>query len=247
MNREELKRRLQADEDRYEAEYRGRELPITLGGATRSPTLAMAAAAVAGTLTTLALLAVTGAAVSGLFSSSNTDQSPEGADRPCRSADFTVRSEPWPDAPMAGGVVVVLQANDGAWCHIEHGIYAAVSDANGDSAVEVAVGFREPIAVAPGQAWQSGVYWSTYCGSAGGTVAAPEHPVRPLQLSVGIAIDGEPIGGEATITGDTPLPVATDAEIAPEPCENEQLGGPFWLGLTGLAPYPGPAPSVSES
>lgn len=249
MNHDQLKRRLHAETDHYEAEYRRRELPFALDARARgSRALPMAAAALAGAATALALVAVSEASVFGLFSNGNTGLGPEAAERPCRSADFSVRSEPWPSAPMAGGMLVIFQANETAWCTLRHGIYAMVSDANGDnSLVEVAMGLREPIAVAPGQAWQSGVYWSTYCGNASGTVTAPEHPARPLQLSMAMAIDGEPMDGEPTITGDTPLPVATEAEIAPEPCEDEQLGTPFWLGFTGLDPYPGPAPSVSGS
>jgi len=249
MNHDQLKRRLHADADPYEAAYRGRPLPLSLDApAPRSSVLPMATAALAGAVTALALMAVTGTSVVGPFSNANTGLGPEAAERPCRSADFSVRSEPWADAPMAGGVLVIFQATETAWCHLQHGTYTIVSDANGaNSIAEIAAVFPEPIAVAPGQAWQSGVYWSTYCGNAGGTVAAPEHAARPLRLSMAIAIQGEPMDGEQIITADTLLPVATDAEIAPEPCEDDQPGTPFWLGSTGLDPYPGPAPSVSGS
>jgi hypothetical protein len=249
MNRDQLKRLLHTQADRYEAEYRGRPLPLTFdrphGG--RPNVLPMIVSAAGGAVVALALVAVTGSAVFGLFREANAGLSPEASERQCRSADFTIRAEPWPNAPMAGGVLVIFQANEGAWCHINHGIYTIVRDANGANGVEVAQVLREAIPVAPGMTWQSGVYWSTYCGTAGGTVAAPEHPARPLQLSMAIAVPGEPLDGEPTITGDTLLPVATEAEIAPEPCADEQPGTPFWLGSTGLEPYPGPAPTVSGS
>lgn len=147
---------------------------------------------------------------------------------------------------MAGGVLVIFQATEGAWCHISHGMYTAVDGADGTGLVAVATTVREPIVVAPGMTWQSGVYWSTYCGSAGGTVAAPEQPARPLRLSVAPAIPGEPDDGVPVINADTLISVATAAEIAPEPCTDEQPGTPFWLGSTGLDPYPGPAPIVES-
>lgn len=246
MNRDQLKRRLQAEADPYEAEYHGRALPLTLEpGRHRSGVFALTVSSLAGAVVAVAIMSATG--LFGAFDSRDSGLGPEAGDRPCRSADFSVRSEPWADAPMAGGVLVIFQANEAAWCQIQHGIHASVLDATAASGVEVAVALREPIAVAPGQAWQAGVYWSTYCGTAGGTVAAPEHAARPLQLSVAIAIEGEPMDGEPTITGDTLLPVATDAEIAPEPCDDDLPGTPFWLGATGLDAYPGPAPIVGGS
>lgn len=249
MNRDELTQRLHTQRDRYEAEYRGRPLPLALdrprGG--RANFVPMLASAAAGAAAALALVAITGSAVFGLFRETSAGFGPEAAERPCGSADFTVRAEPWPDAPMAGGVLVLFEAGEGAWCHINYGIYAGVRDANEANGVEVAQVQREPIAVAPGQTWQSGVYWSTYCGSAGGTVAAPEHPARPLQLSVAIAVAGQSVDNEPTITADRLLPVTTDTEIAPEPCTDDQPGSPFWLGSTGLEPYPGPAPTLDGS
>jgi hypothetical protein len=245
VNNDQLKRRLHTDPDPYEAAYRGRPLPVSLNAPTpRSSLLSVAVTALAGAAAAVALMAVIGTSGFGLFAKSDAGLGPEAGERPCRSSDFAVRSEPWAGAPMAGGVLVIFQANETAWCHIQHGIHASVLDATAASNAEAAVGLREPIVVAPGQAWQSGVYWSTYCGTAGGTVAAPEHPARPLQLSVAIAIEGEPMDGVPTVTGDTLLPVAIDGEIAPEPCDDDFPGTPFWLGLTGLDPYPGPAPTV---
>lgn len=249
MNRDELKRLLHTEPDPYEAEYRGRPLPLVLSRhpAGRSKVLPIIASAAAGAAAALALVAIAGSAALGLFPEANAGLGPEAGERPCGSADFTLRSEPWPDAPMAGGVLVIYQANEGAWCSINHGVVAAVEDANGVSLVEVAQAQREPIQVAPGTTWQNGVYWSTYCGTAGGTVAVDEHPARPLQLSMAIAVAVEPIDGVPNITGDTLLPVAVESEIAPEPCADDQPGTPFWLGSTGLEPYPGPAPTVSGS
>lgn len=247
MSHDELKRRLLSEADHYESEYQGRPLGLAHERDRARPNvLTMGVSALAGAVLALTLV---GLVTGFLETHPNTDAglAPEPGDRPCRSADFSVRSEPWAGAPMAGGVLVIFQANETAWCHIQHGIHASVLDATAASFVEAAVGLREPIVVAPGQAWQSGVYWSTYCGTAGGTVAAPEHPARPLQLSVAIAVEGEPMDGMPTVTGDTLLPVAIDGEIAPEPCDDDLPGTPFWLGVTGLDRYPGPPPGVGGS
>jgi hypothetical protein len=203
----------------------------------------MVAAGAAGALTALALVAVIG---SGLFAPGRDTGGPteSNADpgRPCRSADFEVRTEAWPDAPMAGGVLVIFEARDSAWCVIDRGLNAVVADAGGQSLVESAVGVRGPYEVEPGTALQAGIYWSTYCGSAGGTVAAPEDPARPLKLSVAIAVRGDDLeGGEVTIA-DTLIPLDTPTEIAPGPCSEEFPGSPFWLAPTGFAPFPGPPP-----
>lgn len=249
MTGDHLKNLLRSHADRREREYSPRPLPLTIeavrlsGAPRRVQQLQMVAAGVAGAVTALALVAVIG---SGIFATNGRTGGPTelnaDPERPCRSADFEVRAEAWPDAPMAGGVLAIFEARDSTWCVIDRGFSALVADASDQVLVGSAVGVREPIQVKPGTAWQARIYWSTYCGSASGTVAAPEDPARPLTLSVAIGIRGDDLEGEEVTIVDTQIPLDTPTEIAPGPCSEEFPGSPFWLAPSGFAPYPGPPP-----
>jgi hypothetical protein len=242
MNRS-LEDALRSQADPHEAEYRATPLPRHIEEARATLTerppalLHLALAAAAGAMATLVVAG--GISVgAGLLDGSRNAGGPVDTDalRPCRSADFTVRSEPWPDAPMAGGVRVILTAGDTVECVISHGYAASVTDANGQHGVFSFLGMMEPIHVRPGSAWQAGISWSTYCGSGGGRVAVPEEPVRPLKLAIGIGIAAGEQDGVPVTTSDTPIPVETHTEIAPSPCTDDPISAPFWLQLTGLSP-----------
>lgn len=245
MTREQLEDLLRSQPDALEGEYRSRPLPMTIDAAHRvvsepsAKPLQMVAAGVAGALVALALIVAGSAA--GLFTPdlNAEDSAGVGSDvrRSCGSADFDLRTEEWPDAPMSGGVLVILEARQAADCEIDTGLYATVDDADGAGSVAAVVGLREAVNVEPGAAFQLGVYWSTYCGDAGGTVAAPDRPERPLTLSVGLMVSGGEDDGVPVSVPDTLIPVETSSEIAPEPCTQEYAGSPFWLGLDGLEPY----------
>lgn len=250
MTREQVEEILRSQPDPREGEYRPRPLPMTIEPARRAIPAApprylqMAAAGVAGAVVALALIAAGSA--TGLFAPSPNAGNPQGLDlgwgRPCRSADFELRTEAWPNAPMAGGVLVIFEGRETADCVIDRGFYASVVAVDGEDLGAAAISLRDAVDVEPGMALQAGVYWSTYCGTAGGTVAAPVHPARPLTLSVGLMVDGGDLEGVKHSVPDARIQVETQSEIAPEPCLEEYPGSPFWLGLTGLETYPGPPP-----
>lgn len=238
MNNEQLEDRLRSTPDPFERRYRPRPLPLTIEAQRpserrRADRLRVAGAGVVGAMTALLVVAVVGAYTSGR-DGVGLGAPGDAAGRSCQTSAFDIGVEPWPEAPMAGGVLLTFQAHDDVECVIDRGLYAMVTDASGTSLVASAVGVREPITVTPGSVWRAGVSWSTYCGTAGGTVAAPPSAARPLQLAVAFGVAGETEGETGTFAGEiAPLEVTT--EIAPEPCDEEFPGSPFVLLPTGVS------------
>jgi hypothetical protein len=232
MNNQQVKNQLRAAHDPFERDYRPRPLPLTIEAQRRrQPRLAdhlrVAGAGLAGAATALLAVAVVGAYTSGRDGVS-LGAPGDTAGGSCQTSAFDIGVEPWAEAPMAGGVLLTFQAHSDTDCVIDRGLHAMVFDANGTALVESAVGVRETITVTPGSVWRAGVSWSSYCGTAGDTVAAPPSAARPLQLAAAFGVAGEIEGEEVTLGGEiAPLEVA--GEVAPEPCDEQFPGSPFIL------------------
>lgn len=237
MNTEQLEDRLRSTPDPFERHYRPRPLLLTIetqrpSERRRADHLRVAGAGLVGAATALLVVAVVGAYTSGRDGVGL--GAPGDAGGSCQTSAFDISVEPWPEAPMAGGVLLTFRAHDDTDCVMDRGLYAMVTDANGTSLGASAVGVREPITVTPKSVWRAGVSWSTYCGTASGTVAAPPSAARPLQLAVAFGVAGETEGETGTFAGEiAPLEVTT--EIAPEPCDEEFPGSPFVLLPTGVS------------
>lgn len=243
MNRNELANMLRSEADATEGEYQPRPLPLTVGAtdvgssAARVGYLRMAMAAAAGGAAVLVLSAIVG-----WPPGSNREPITAANDpnRPCRIADFDVRSEPWPDAPAAGGVLIVFTARESVPCVLDQGLHVSAADANGRALIEVAVMNRDPVAVEAGTAWQAGIAWSTYCRAPGSGPGFPEDPPRPIILSVTLGVTvGSDADGVPITTGDALVAVDPHGDVLPQPCAvgDQALGA--WLTPTGLVPHPG--------